>query len=190
MDTPGKRLEVINIISITTIIITMCHYYHHHPAIFNCKWCCIISSQSCFQSRGSIQARLPPTTSPSSQLSSVINHPRRVFRHGCQLHISHNHDHHQQDHDRRHHQDPPHPERVFRHGCHLQAPLVGLQLRDGHRLVPPGQVVATIIVIIFFKVIIIMVKMTKMFSNQHPHHRLQSTGTVPRCWRAVPPPYR
>ena len=31
-------------------------------------------------------------------------------------------------------------ERVFRHGCHLQAPVSGLQLREGHRLVPPGQV--------------------------------------------------
>ena len=31
-------------------------------------------------------------------------------------------------------------ERVFRHGCHLEAPLSGLQLREGHRLVPPGQV--------------------------------------------------
>lgn len=30
-------------------------------------------------------------------------------------------------------------ERVFRHGCHLQAPVSGLQLREGHRLVPPGQ---------------------------------------------------
>ena len=28
------------------------------------KWHCIISSQSCFQSRGSIQARLRPSTSP------------------------------------------------------------------------------------------------------------------------------
>ena len=31
-------------------------------------------------------------------------------------------------------------ERVFRHGCHLEAPVSGLQLREGHRLVPPGQV--------------------------------------------------
>ena len=88
-----------------------------------------------------------------------------------------------------------HPERVFRHGCHLQAPLVDLQLRDGHRLVPPGQVVAIMVKII---ITIIMIKMTITFiiiqmvdRRVRARHLAVGTlplsipGTRPRAWSSL-----
>ena len=83
-------------------------------------------------------------------------------------------------------------ERVFRHGCHLEAPVSGLQLREGHRLVPPGQVQKTPDIIVTpesWPGLHLNWLHVKQISKIE-HCRLQNTVTAHCCWRAALPPLR